>query len=115
MPISLWSTVPSTPLMPGSVSHNLCSRSANCGLAVTIAGVCVSCVWRAMSAQRLQKGADRIEIGARHVDLRHQIAWLHPLRIGDPAGEMAGRVRQRARRDRAATHHMGEIAADLAA
>ena len=56
---------------------------------------------RRRSLQRLQVGEQRLQVVGREPGRRHAVAGLDALRIGDPAGEVAARVRQRAGGDRA--------------
>src|SRR5579884_2636965 len=103
--------------MPGFDSHITYILASSAGSFTVTSGTrSASTVTNpsSLSLQGLEKISDGGQLRARQIELRHQIARLYVLRVRDPAGEIADRVRQGAGGDRAAAHQVAEIGAEAA-
>src|SRR5690348_12479963 len=94
-----------------------CNFASSAGFCSVTSGrrSCSAIVTRRSSLEALQELSDVRELCPGEIEDRHQVARLDVLRIGDPAREIARRIRQGTRRYRLPVHQMAEIGAEPAA
>src|SRR4051794_1007526 len=104
MPMVLWSAAQSRPENPGGRPHVRSSAIRSSAARRSAGMAAVSLI--APSLERVEIAEKRPEILGREWHQRHFIAWLLGLRIGDPAGAVAARVRQAPRSNRGPARDM---------